>query len=99
MRISDWSSDVCSSDLTPQQQVGLTGRDTHGVDVVLPGGDANMGDHRAEFLRQASLVQHAATLAFDMRGHAEQRSHGRSEARREGQECVRTWRSRWSPYT
>src|SRR3990167_10050137 len=33
-----------------------------------------MSNHRAKFLRQASLIEHAAALAFDMRSHAEQRA-------------------------
>src|SRR3546814_6016649 len=35
-----------------------------------------MGGHRAELLRQAGLVEHRAALAFQVRGHAEQRSKG-----------------------
>src|SRR3990167_6041019 len=31
-----------------------------------------MSNHRAKFLRQASLIEHAAAFAFDMRSHAEQ---------------------------
>src|SRR3546814_20842201 len=30
MRISDWSSDVCSSDLTPKMMVGVAQRQLHG---------------------------------------------------------------------
>src|SRR3546814_15169738 len=45
-------------------------------------------DFTIEAVRGLSLVDGAATLtAF------------RSEARRVGKECVRTCRSRWSPYT
>src|SRR3546814_3466421 len=60
MRISDWSSDVCSSDL--MGAAGLLFTEATGVS-------------------------------------AEGRiTHGRSEERRVGKECVSTCRSRWSPY-
>ena len=59
-----------------EQQVGLAGGDAHGEDVILLGGDADMGHHRAELLRQAGLVEHAAALAFQVRGHAQQRADG-----------------------
>ncbi len=59
-----------------EQQVSFTGGNAHGVDVALLGGDAHVGGHRAELLRQTGLVEHRAALAFQMRGHAEQRAKG-----------------------
>src|SRR3546814_8337409 len=89
MRISDWSSDVCSSDLHIAVRQFL--RDHRGdpqVDLLLAvdraGSDvAGVG---------AEVQQVAAVDAF--REHVVQRS----EERRVGKECVSTCRYRWSPY-
>src|SRR3546814_14510349 len=89
MRISDWSSDVCSSDL------------------VLAGGDA--AEHAAGVVRQehraAAVDAHlvGGLVAGDVgRREAVADLHAldrvRSEERRVGNECVSTWRSRWSPF-
>jgi hypothetical protein len=37
-------------------------------------GKTNVAEHRAAFLRKAGHVEDHAGLAFDMRGHAEQRA-------------------------
>ena len=62
--------------IAAQQQIGFTGCNAHCIDIVLLGGDADMRDHRAEFLRQPRLIEHGAALAFQMRGHAQQRAKG-----------------------
>src|SRR3546814_11840667 len=88
MRISDWSSDVCSSDL-----FRIFGRRTMtatliGLAVLLV----------LLFLR---VPIGFAMIAVGAGGIAMLRSWGamwRSEERRVGQECVSTCRSRWSPY-
>src|SRR3546814_12788335 len=92
MRISDWSSDVCSSDLLVQQelpQVGIVVDDQHklalawrGVVAVLLarrrfGGRPRIGEVQTNC---------RAPPAF-----------ARSEERRGGKECDRTCRSRWWP--
>src|SRR3546814_19608659 len=69
MRISDWSSDVCSSDLNTS----------------------------ASF-RVPSALTPTITSAKPSCNAAPRYRRGRSEERRVGQECVRTCRSRWSPY-
>ncbi len=66
--------------IAAQQQVGFAGRDTHGVDVVLLGGDTDVRHHRAELLRQPGLVEHGAALAFQVRSHAQQRAKRRDAA-------------------
>src|SRR3546814_12327834 len=96
MRISDWSSDVCSSDLrTP---VGK------GFFREYPFEEA--------FLREKALVfRGAVSMPLVMLGGINNRAtmeramdEGfefvamRSEERRVGKECVSTCRSRWSPY-
>src|SRR3546814_1568897 len=84
MRISDWSSDVCSSDL--RQAAAVRG------DV---GGGVLVADPRHALVGLQCLGvghRHAgqrAELARDLH---------RSEERRVGKECVSTCRSRWSPY-
>src|SRR3546814_6286954 len=83
MRISDWSSDVCSSDLLDggQRDFGL---------FVTAGQGAPGRVHRPRRSGRTARSDHEATAGlFD--------TH-RSEERRVGKECVSTCRSRWSPY-
>src|SRR3546814_3401913 len=89
MRISDWSSDVCSSDLLRagaaiagaaaggwlRQHGGILARPVAGGAQPAGGGGA------------AGQVDDGIF-----------RSGSRSEERRVGKECVSTCRSRWSPY-
>src|SRR3546814_1422080 len=93
MRISDWSSDVCSSDLArwlvhrtrrddPDQALG-TGQG------VLPGPAFGL----ARALHGSALSQTAHRRVRDRAGRG---SHI-SEERRVGKECVSTCRSRWAP--
>src|SRR3546814_3963674 len=97
MRISDWSSDVCSSDLLraprpdgaddPEDRLDELGEDEDHHD-----GDHLVRDERAE-----------ADPDEPPQRHREQRAEAqgpglRSEERRVGKECVSTCRSRWSPY-
>src|SRR3546814_13863245 len=99
MRISDWSSDVCSSDL-------LIGRDF--VNVWAGGLLARLGDLGVIYdvpayrfvLRKAmelggiyaySYPPHTLLLEVPF-------SLFRSEERRVGKECVSPCRARWSPY-
>src|SRR3546814_2478872 len=81
MRIIDWSSDVCSSDLFANFL--LSGIDRvevlRGPQGTLYGSGALGGAVRF-LLRQPELD-----------------AWGRSEERRVGKECVSTCRSRWSP--
>src|SRR3546814_20903707 len=99
MRIIDWSSDVCSSDLAGERQ--------HSCPCFIQVGDAlarcGQGRQRG---RQATPGNR-----LRLQGGAERVSAcalrpalqfldtpARSEERRVGKECVRTWISRWSPY-
>src|SRR3546814_8420465 len=82
MRISDWSSDVCSSDLVAHER---------GVKVHVDG--ARIFNAAAALETEASaLVAEADTVSFCFSKGL------RSEERRVGKECVSTCRSRWSPY-
>src|SRR3546814_9018343 len=85
MRISDWSSDVCSSDLRPGHPQTVARLPDGRLLVGLPDTLAAVlrsGHHRAEVERDDALAAQAL----------------RSEERRVGKECVSTCRSRWSPY-
>src|SRR3546814_14795320 len=109
MRISDWSSDVCSSDLVVFAHPGVAAQflDQHrGADAGrLVGGP---GHHvLADLVEAEAAVEHARRVAVvldeHLAGHlrvAQLRValHVRSEERRVGKECVSTCRSRWSPY-
>src|SRR3546814_14206042 len=100
MRISDWSSDVCSSDLCGplSRRLGI-----RGIQVSLCG--------KSTFLTTPSTMgapllyvskrQHRTSCSWETPGRRTSRkpSKGvRSEERRVGKECVSTCRSRWSPY-
>src|SRR3546814_20756977 len=99
MRISDWSSDVCSSDLANLGHVL-----TH--DLV-----ATLGHPRHLLAPPLGLKAHAQEADPEGVGDrlhlAQVRRHlgaglvnvgQRSEERRVGKECVSTCRSRWAPY-
>src|SRR3546814_11103785 len=90
MRISDWSSDVCSSDLWigpvhPRRQRRRELRDRYAI--RLRRGIAEIGD------RAVDDVGLRATPGNDEWPEVVLRS----EERRVGKECVSTCRSRWSP--
>src|SRR3546814_6436596 len=95
MRISDWSSDVCSSDLTYVEPItpDVVARiiEKEKPDALLPtmGGQTALNTAMALF-RSGRLKE----LGVEMIGA----SAHRSEERRVGKECVSTCRSRWSPY-
>src|SRR3546814_13741043 len=96
MRISDWSSDVCSSDLVITYE-----RDTpYGilVDEFLSLSRHALNSHiRIRTSQMAcSMVEAEAGVAFV--DELAVQGSVRSEERRVGKECVSTCRSRWSPY-
>src|SRR3546814_4576953 len=92
LRISDWSSDVCSSDLVVSRSVTL--------------GQTVAGD--AELFRVANLSRVSVTVALSPADAGKVRpgseieivsgDRRRSEERRVGKEGVSKCRSRWSPY-
>src|SRR3546814_14588566 len=102
MRISDWSSDVCSSDLLlleialrrlQRRQARLHGRIDLG-ELLLIIGHLHVelveliGQFLGQFLIFALRGGERPAILLDIR----------SEERRVGKECVSTCRSRWSPY-
>src|SRR3546814_16920566 len=96
MRISDWSSDVCSSDLVGAEapSVGvaeLLRRDR--LDRFLGREGMAVGMVAINRLRQRAPGLEAG-LRF---GRLQALQGVSSEERRVGKECVSTCRSRWSP--
>src|SRR3546814_20135482 len=89
MRISDWSSDVCSSDLARIARSAGIAEDQYVLQFRAYGRDGVMGLH--EPLRDAPI--HELGLIIDLVG----RTQERSEERRVGQEWVWTCLSRWTP--
>src|SRR3546814_15876500 len=114
MRISDWSSDVCSSDLkVTEVHVGtvIAGTATK-VRLLLAYNEAGHA-HRLPptMWLKGGFIRHAYTFDESFVNEAKffatwapemnihiPRAYWRSEERRVGQECVSTCRSRWSPY-
>src|SRR3546814_15777703 len=103
MRISDWSSDVCSSDLGWVYIMADRYRGTMyvGVTADLP---RRIMQHRegtgSDFCVRYGLARLAWAERLDSIEDAivfEKRVKRRSEERRVGKECVSTCRSRWSP--
>src|SRR3546814_20014032 len=96
MRISDWSSDVCSSDLAGH---GATRNERQEMMVAAIDRQIAMAKGYPDRVRE--LVDKYMTLDTARRGKIMTllgECEARSEERRVGTECVRTCRSRWSPY-
>src|SRR3546814_11565004 len=87
MRISDWSSDVCSSDLGVAQHI-----------VDLLDKSVALTARRAEVGLTTKLDTARVAALRDQRRADIPAIAARSEERRVGKECVSTCRSRWSPY-
>src|SRR3546814_14096057 len=98
MRISDWSSDVCSSDLQARQTAYETRH------KIASGGDPAMEKRkqkiRAEFLSAQTFEAVAREYIDQMmvkRGRADANIVKRTEERRAGTESVSTCRTEWEP--
>src|SRR3546814_20436640 len=97
MRISDWSSDVCSSDLLDVVATRLPPFPVFEPDMKI---DLLFTDYQHDPAAILALLSHflpsmaeASSILLDSAPPS-----FRSEERRVGKECVRTFRSRWSPY-
>src|SRR3546814_11944087 len=97
MRISDWSSDVCSSDLRLRIELRRRGVIVRIGDPLVgqPGDRLGIGEGGPLALIEQRRFPPAGDIVDLALGCA---VLGRSEERRVGKECVRTCRSRWSPY-
>src|SRR3546814_9768019 len=87
MRISDWSSDVCSSDLQDRNIFAACMVRQGDADAMVTG-----------LTRSFSVCFDEITRVIDPRPDNILFGLTRSEERRVGKECVSTCRSRWSPY-
>src|SRR3546814_12962674 len=103
MRISDWSSDVCSSDLAKQVVAAMDVAD--GVDdLALRHAGAGAEKPGDEAVGRARRQGAFVLLRAGHPGHSSRYpaiTHSiadRSEERRVGKECVSKCRSRWSQY-
>src|SRR3546814_19084439 len=93
MRISDLSSDVCSSDLRAGER--------HSAQPAIVGGAIVDEDVSAARVRRDQPVRAGtAIIECDTTDFLADPAEPSSEERRVGKECVRTCRSRWSrhPY-
>src|SRR3546814_19614315 len=101
MRISDWSSDVCSSDLVMRDLFRATPDGVKLGDrlkswvpdrLYAPGTTPTYSNYATAL--GAYIVERVSRERFEV---SIERHILRSEERREGKECVSTCRSRWSP--
>src|SRR3546814_11504607 len=108
MRISDWSSDVCSSDLLADGRAQVVERFESAVYPAAAMKEQDARAVRVQFCRKifldgdgAGAARDGFVFGADIRRWRQRRPAGRahrSEERRVGKECVSTCRSRWSPY-
>src|SRR3546814_14810134 len=101
MRISDWSSDVCSSDLKAEQRADRLARAFTCAQFHHLAQQHQRDDYRRRFEIDPDMV---LCIAEAVRKYAGRQNGGdaerpcRSEERRVGKECVSTCRSRWAAY-
>src|SRR3546814_17546601 len=111
MRISDWSSDVCSSDLLPGRFVsseeGLSLSPAEAGNAYRTGFFLGDGTGAGKGRQVAGIIldqwlrgnrRHLWISKSETLIEDARRDWSRSEERRVGKECVSTCRSRWSPY-
>src|SRR3546814_11405844 len=100
MRISDWSSDVCSSDLKLSDVSFADATWVMLLDLFVS--QAHDGRLSLSDLYTSIDAPKATTLRTIARlvdqGHLETEADPRTEERRVGKECVSTCRIRWWPY-
>src|SRR3546814_18776997 len=100
MRISDWSSDVCSSDLPVAQQAAQQIRAAGRAQVLLV--ETERVREGPPLLFDLGTLQEVCSkqLGLDVQETLEiaQALYERAEERRVGTESVCTCRYRWSPY-
>src|SRR3546814_1173658 len=103
LRISDWSSDVCSSDLRPSRSPAGP---TPAIETMIRSRVSCLAGMYPSFHAPAppghpDVVSHQATSPCRGSGHGHGHggaSEGRSEERRVGKECGSTCRDRGQPY-
>src|SRR3546814_12845433 len=101
MRISDWSSDVCSSDLLLRTHHICCDHLMHKRGETHPRRPAKHVPCLRGIAKRSLYVRRTKKLGIDGDETLATRlveTFFRSEERRVGNECVSTCRSRWSPY-
>src|SRR3546814_18874335 len=98
MRISDWSSDVCSSDLIDGKKLEVTKDEKQRWLSGLYWIAAQRGYKQGWAANQYRERFAASPIAVAASSQTLYQRLMRSEERRVGTECVSTCRSRWSPY-
>src|SRR3546814_13524927 len=102
MRMSDWSSDVCSSDLVQAGEAGApepaaqpfgTRVEVRDLFYATPARLKFLKSERAEYAAAVDCLQRLAMARPDVAFSL----GDRSEERRVGKGCVSPCRSRWSP--
>src|SRR3546814_14527550 len=98
MRISDWSSDVCSSDLivgdiSDEHDIEIEGVQLQRDGSLIVDGKVTLRDLNRRFEWRLP-DEEVSTIA----GLILHETRCRSEERRVGKACVSTVRSGWSPY-
>src|SRR3546814_12251057 len=101
MRISDGSSHVCTSDLDPLKMAGFSDEIAKTLAEIDPDHEADFAANAADFRADlealdkeyvdgmATCERTTVVVNHDAFGH-------RSDERRVGNECVGTYRTRWS---
>src|SRR3546814_15731472 len=107
MRISDWSSDVCSSDLNHEARFCIrrstlrsAGEDGEAWPALRTSLEREQGygspHQNADRLQSPPSLDRSSPRGMDRA--LESLRHRRSAERRVGTECVSPCRTRWSPY-
>src|SRR3546814_20280664 len=102
MRISDWSSDVCSSDLThPVYSLSITGS-SNAHELLSASTDGRLCQWNLSLLDEPTVSTQLRAESKHLDGELDAVVKPvfvtRSEERRVGKGGVRTCSSRWSPY-
>src|SRR3546814_20051954 len=100
MRISDWSSDVCSSDLPSWTELALAIR-LYASRKSSLAPLTRLSSIPFEIITHAAMASMKARMTITTQASKvsdENRLQKRSEERRVGKECERRCKSRWSPY-
>src|SRR3546814_15832608 len=101
MRISDWSSDVCSSDLRIEngktRMFTRSGNDWTDKWAQITEVAGRLPLKQAWLDGEVVALDEQGNVSFQTLKNMARSGKQRSEERRVGKECVSTCRSRWSP--
>src|SRR3546814_12859008 len=106
MRISDWSSDVCSSDLADRHEFDAAITQLQSMrrqtpeDFDLLYNEAQINARAERYSQAQALLREYINVQTQRRQSINDKATNaaRTEERRVGKECVSTCRSRWALY-